>query len=114
MKVSLAQQGGQAAGINLNRPPKIIDSAALDEPDTAELERLVPAAIAGPSPAASSGKARVERGSTITIQDQGRETVLSKSDTTMSQDFAKLLSWLRRHSGKYRLQTPGHPPLTSG
>jgi hypothetical protein len=37
---------------------------------------------------------------TITIQDQGRETVLSQSDTTMSQDFAKLLSWLRRHSGK--------------
>ena len=34
---------------------------------------------------------------TITIQDQGRETVLSQSDTTMSADFAKLLAWLRRH-----------------
>ena len=100
MKVSLAQHGGQAAGINLNRPPKVIDSAALDEPETAELERLVAAATAAPSRATSSGKARDEMSYTITIQDQGRETVLSQSDTTMSQDFAKLLSWLRRHSGK--------------
>jgi len=100
MKVSLAQQGGQAAGINLNRPPKVIDSAALDEPDTAELKGLVAAATVAPSRAASSGKARDEMSYTITIQDQGRETVLSQSDTTMSQDFAKLLSWLRRHSGK--------------
>jgi len=34
---------------------------------------------------------------TITIQDQGRETVLSQSDTTMSADFAKLLTWLQRY-----------------
>jgi hypothetical protein len=34
---------------------------------------------------------------TITLQDQGRETVLSQSDTTMSADFAKLLAWLQRY-----------------
>jgi hypothetical protein len=34
---------------------------------------------------------------TITIDDDGRETVLSQSDTTMSADFGKLLTWLRRH-----------------
>ena len=34
---------------------------------------------------------------TITIQDQAHETVLSQSDTTMSDDFAKLLAWLRRY-----------------
>jgi hypothetical protein len=100
MKVSLAQHGGQAAGINLNRPPKVIDSAALNEPDAAELKRLVAAAIAAPSRATSSGKARDEMSYTITVQDQARETELSQSDTTMSEDFAKLLAWLRRHSGK--------------
>jgi len=31
MKVILAQHGGQAAGIHLQRPPLVIDSAALDE-----------------------------------------------------------------------------------
>ncbi len=36
---------------------------------------------------------------TITINDQGRETVLSQSDTTMSADFGKLLTWLQHHPG---------------
>ena len=97
MKISLAQHGGQAAAINLNRPPKVIDSAALDEPKAAELKGLVAAATAAPSSAASSGKARDEMSYTITLQDQGRETVLSQSDTTMSADFAKLLAWLQRY-----------------
>ena len=98
MKVILAQHGGQAAGINLNRPPKVIDSAALDEPKAAELKELVAAATSAPSSATSSGKARDEMSYTITIQeDQGRETVLSQSDTTMSTDFAKLLAWLQRY-----------------
>ena len=100
MKVILAQHGGQAAGINLNRPPKVIDSAALDEPKAAELKRLVAAASSAPSSAASSGKARDEMSYTITIQDQGRETVLSQSDTMMSEEFGKLLAWLQRYSGK--------------
>jgi len=100
MKVILAQHGGQAAGINLNRPPKVIESAALDEPKAAELKGLVAAATSAPSSAASSGKARDEMSYTITIQDQARETVLSQSDTSMSDDFAKLLAWLQRYSGK--------------
>ena len=95
--IILAQHGGQAAGINLNRPPKVIDSAALDEPKAAELKGLVAAATSAPSRAASSGKARDEMSYTITLQDQGRETVLSQSDTTMSVDFAKLLAWLQRY-----------------
>ena len=97
MKVILAQHGGQAAGINLNRPPKVVDSAALDEPKAAELKGLVAAATSAPSSAASTGKARDEMSYTITLQDQGRETVLSQSDTTMSTDFAKLLAWLQRY-----------------
>ncbi len=97
MKVILAQHGGQAAGINLNRPPKVIDSVALDGPKAAELKDLVAAATSAPSSAASSGKARDEMSYTITIQDQGRETVLSQSDTTMSADFGRLLAWLRRY-----------------
>jgi hypothetical protein len=100
MKITLAHHGGQAAGINLNRPPQVIDSAALDQPNAAELKGLVAAASSAPSRAKSSGKARDEMSYTITIQDQGRESVLSQSDTTMSADFAKLLAWLQRYSVK--------------
>ena len=31
MKVTLSKHGGQAAGIYLQRPPLVVDSAALDE-----------------------------------------------------------------------------------
>jgi hypothetical protein len=99
MKITLAQHGGQAAAINLSRPPQVIDSAALDESDAAELKGLVTAAVAMPSSAERSGKARGEMSYTITIQDQGRETVLKESDTTRSPDFGKLLLWLQRRHG---------------
>ncbi|MBR1150535.1 protealysin inhibitor emfourin [Bradyrhizobium sp. JYMT SZCCT0428] len=99
MKVTLAQHGGQAAGINLRRPPKIVDSAALDESQASELERLAAAATSTPAPV-RSGRARDEMSYTITIEDDGRETVLSQSDTAMSAEFGKLLAWLQRQSGK--------------
>ena len=63
-------------------------------------ERIVAAAVATPSSAARSGKARDEMSYTITIEDGGSQTVLSQSDTAMSADFGKLLAWLQRHPGK--------------
>jgi hypothetical protein len=100
MKVILAQHGGQAAGINLQRAPQAIDSAALDESRAAELKSLVAAASSAPPRAAISGKARDEMSYRITIQDEGRETELSQSDTTMSAEFGKLLGWLQRNPAK--------------
>ncbi len=100
MKITLAQHGGLAAAINRARPPQVADSAALDETRAAELEGLASAAASAPPRAASSGKARDEMSYTITIEDQGRKTVLSQSDTTMSAEFGKLLAWLQRHPGK--------------
>ena len=99
MKVSLSKHGGQAAGIYLGRPPQVVDSSALDETAASELKQLAAAAVSAAVPA-HSGRARDEMSYTITIQDQARKTVLSQSDTTMSEDFAKLLAWLRRHPGK--------------
>ena len=97
MKITLAQHGGQAAGINLQRPPLVFDTDSLDAPQAAEIRGLVAAATAANPVGKSSGKARDEMSYTITLQDQGRETVLSQSDTTMSADFAKLLAWLQRY-----------------
>jgi len=100
MKVSLAQHGGLAAGIRLNSPPQTVDSAALDQPMAAELRELVAAASSAPPGATPSGKTRDEMSYTITIEADGREAVLSQSDTAMSAEFGKLLAWLQRYPGK--------------
>jgi hypothetical protein len=97
MKITFAQHGGQAAGINLQRPPLVIDTAVLDETETAELKDLVAAAVSAPPRALGLDKARDEMSYKITIQDDKHNTVLSQSDTTMSAEFGKLLTWLRRH-----------------
>ena len=77
--------------------PSSIDTTALDEAKAAELNDLVAAAISAPPRAPDAGKGRDEMSYTITIQDDGRETVLSQSDTTMSAEFGKLIGWLRRY-----------------
>lgn len=95
MKVIFAQHGGQAAGIHLQRPPLVIDTLALDEAKAVELKDLVARASSAPPRALGLGKGRDEMSYTITVQDDGHETVLSQSDTTMSAEFGKLLAWLR-------------------
>lgn len=98
MKVTFTQHGGQAAGIFLQRPPVVVDTAALDDAKAAELKGLVSAAASAPPRAVDSGKARDQMSYKITIHDdEGRETALSQSDTTMSDAFGALLAWLQRH-----------------
>ncbi|MFI1103965.1 protealysin inhibitor emfourin [Streptomyces melanogenes] len=97
MKVTLETHGGQAAAINLRRPPKVLDTATLPEDASAELTRLVAEAVAAPAPQRSDRAARDAMSYTITVEDAGRSTVLTQSDTTMSPAFASLLSWLENH-----------------
>ena len=99
MKVTLSKHGGQAAGINLQRPPLVVDSAALDDSGASELKTLAAAAASAAAPARSE-RTRDEMSYTITIEADGREAVLSQSDTAMSADFGKLLAWLQRHPDK--------------
>ena len=99
MKVALAQHGGQAAGINLRRAPRIVEATALDEVKASELRRLAAAAASATAPE-RTGRARDEMSYTITIEDGGHETVLSQSDTAMSPEFGKLLAWLQRYFSK--------------
>lgn len=99
MKVKLSKHGGQAAGINLQRPPLVVDSAALDDAGSSELRKLVESAVSAAAPARSD-RARDEMSYTITVDDDGYQTVLSQSDTAMSDEFGKLLDWLQRHPGR--------------
>ncbi|MBR0714429.1 protealysin inhibitor emfourin [Bradyrhizobium liaoningense] len=97
MKISLAQHGGQGAGVLLQRPPLVLDTTTLDPAITKELGELVAAAVAaGPSPPRPEGL-RDAMSYSISIQDQGRDTVLTGADTVMSPAFVKLLVWLQRH-----------------
>ena len=98
MKISLAQHGGQGAGINLQRPPLVVDTAALDPAKAKELGELASAAIAAGSSPPPPAKLRDPMSYTISVQDNGRDTVLKGADTVMSPEFAKLLAWLQRHS----------------
>jgi hypothetical protein len=97
MKVTFSQHGGQAAGIYLQRAPLVLDTAVLDEAEAAELKELVAAAASVPPRASNPGRVRDEMSYKITIQDDGHETLLSQTDTTMSAQFGRLLAWLRGH-----------------
>lgn len=99
MKITLARHGGQAAGINLRRPPLVVDAATLDEAGASELKALAAAATSAAAPARTR-RARDETSYTITIEDSGKTAVLSQSDTAMSDEFGRLLDWLQRHSRK--------------
>lgn len=96
MKITLATHGGQAAALNLRRPPRVIDTDTLTAGDAAELARLAADAATTPPRGEAPGKSRDAMSYTITVEDGGKQTVLSQSDTTMSQAFAKLLARLQR------------------
>lgn len=81
----------------MQRPPAVVDAAALDAAAAAELTGLVEAAIATPSAAAPSTKTRDEISYTITVNRNGGDTVIRQSDTTMSAQFRALLGWLKQH-----------------
>jgi Emfourin len=98
MRVTLATHGGQAAGINLRLPPRVVDSATLPEPAAEKLSQLVAAAKAVEVSAASDQHGRDAMSYTITVEDSGRSTVLAQSDVTMTRQFAELLAWLQEHT----------------
>ena len=99
MKVTWETYGGQAAAIRLGLPPKVLDADALTENMAGELDRLVAAAV----PEAEEkrrGSARDAMSYTITVEDGGRSTVLTRSDATMTPAFAALLGWLEKHTAQ--------------
>lgn len=98
MKISLAKHGGQAAGMFLGRPPRVLDTDTLPPSAVGELAKLVEATKATvAAPAAGPGRARDVMSYTITVEDSGHQIVLKQSDTNMSPAFRNLLAWLERH-----------------
>jgi hypothetical protein len=98
MRISLAKHGGQAAGMLLGRPPRFLDMNTLPPPVGEELARLLEAAKATSKvPDAGPGRARDAMSYTITVEDRNHQTVLRRSDSNMSSEFAALLTWLERH-----------------
>jgi len=110
VRVSLQTRGGLAAPINRNLPPTVVDTAALPPGKAAELARLVDAVIPAASPASSPASSPDEAGDaggvrggdmmsyTIVVDDGPRLTTLTRSDGTMSPEFADLLDWIQDHA----------------
>jgi hypothetical protein len=71
-------------------------SDTLKPEDAAELSRLIADAAATRPTGVAPGKSRDAMSYTITVTGDGKQTVLSQSDTTMSDSFAKLLARLQR------------------
>jgi hypothetical protein len=70
----------------------------LPPPVGEELARLLEAAKATSEvPDAGPGRARDAMSYTITVEDRNHQTVLRRSDSNMSSEFAALLTWLERH-----------------
>jgi len=98
MKINLAKHGGQAAGMFLGRPPRVLDTDTLPPSARKECAKLVEAAKApAASLGAGPGRARDAMSYTITVEDSGQQTVLTQTDTTMSPAFRSLLVWLERY-----------------
>jgi hypothetical protein len=97
MKISLATHGGQAAAINMRRPPRVLDVDSLPKPQAAELAQLVDAAKKAPPAKAGPGSGGDAMSYTVTVEGDGEPVTLQQSDTAMSAAFSDLLDKLQRH-----------------
>lgn len=98
MRVALATHGGLAAGIFQSREPAVVDTAMLGDADAREITALVAAATAAGGrtrPGTPSGADAMAY--TITVEN-GDTHVLRQSDTSMTPEFAALLTWLQSHA----------------
>lgn len=97
MRVSLATHGGMAAPIIRRLSPRVLDTDKLPDAAARELRRLVAAASADPGGAHPASHARDAMTYTITVDDGPHSATLTSSDTSMSQAFDALLTWIQRH-----------------
>jgi hypothetical protein len=102
MKVTLTKYGGLAAG--LRQPPVLVESGTLSEEAARELTRLVEAVKAAPPQRAlDPGRARDAMSYKVIVEEEnGEETEIRGSDTTMTVSFALLLDWLERQRERQR------------
>ncbi|MFC7014333.1 protealysin inhibitor emfourin [Streptomyces viridiviolaceus] len=102
MRVTLATHGGLAAPVRAGLSPDVVDTDALPESATAELCRLVDAAVLAASAAAEDREAHRSAPDamsySVTVEEGGHSSVLVQSDRDMSPEFAALLRWLKEHA----------------
>jgi hypothetical protein len=95
MRVTLNVHGGHAAG--MRRPARSLDTGSLNSRSATELIGLVNLALNSPLQKTPLRTMPDAMSYTMTIDDGGRSTVLSQSDTAMSEEFARLLEWLEQY-----------------
>jgi hypothetical protein len=101
MRVTLAAHGGLAAGINLSRPPRVVDTGDLPAAEVSELDRLVDAALGARAHQPAGTRPVPDAMSyAITVDRDGTTSTLTGSDAAASAEFADLLAWLEAHAGR--------------
>ena len=97
MKVSLTSRGGHMAGLNMSRPPQVINTDDLSASDAQRLMRLAEQAKTAGGAAPTGGGLRGDAMSyTIELQDGDDKTVLSATDDSMGGAFGDLFDFLQR------------------
>jgi hypothetical protein len=98
MKITFAKHGGQAAGIYLHLPPKVIDATAIAPEKATELAQLVAAAKASMQVREDKREHGADLMSyTITVEENGQPTLLRQSQTNIDPRFKALRDWLEEH-----------------
>src|SRR5688572_4727180 len=96
MHITLKAHGGLAAGIQ--RPASSIDTAALDERESARVEHLVQSvmdAAAAPPPPWPSPDAMTY---TLTVKEGGRVRTIKVSDNDMTPELGELIDYLEQQA----------------
>lgn len=97
MKITLRLHGGIAAGVR--RAPSVVDTTRLPEGPASELSSLLAAAQATQvAHSGAPGRARDAISYSIEIEDNGVMTVLRETDATLSEPFARLVTWIGQHA----------------
>jgi hypothetical protein len=97
VRVTLKKHGGLAPVVA--GPPCVVDSSQLPEAAAAELKTLTALAQRDVvTDVESPGRARDAMSYTLSIEEDGAETVIRQSDLTMTSRFARLINWIESHS----------------
>lgn len=99
MKVTLQTYGGLGAA--MAGKSQTVNAGQLSQSAADELTRLVEAAKRSSTAQPDTpGSARDEMSYDVTIEEAGKSTVLSQSDTNKSPAFSALVRWITKEARK--------------
>jgi len=99
MRLELKTSGGIATFPGLQKPV-VLDTATLEAPESAELSRLVEAALLRtlPPQVPSNKNVRDARTYVLTVEDAGKRHTVTRSEPLAEPGLAALITFVRKHA----------------